>query len=182
MGEALEHFSDMDSDRYWDVDGMSQEALYHSFGVTDEKMSIIYQFVLGYNDYINRRHNYDSKVDLTMLEVHLLTMICDRENCTVTDLAAIWNRSVSATSQTVRQLIKKELVVRENSPENGRIFYLRPTEKGIQVSDAHKRYDVLDTIKTVKHLLKDLTMEEIQGLFKVLERYNAILHNGAENN
>lgn len=176
MGKALEHFSDISKNQYWDVDGMSREELYHSFGVTDERMNIIYQFVLGYNDYINRRHNYSSKVDLTMLEVHLLTMICDQENCTVTNLAAAWNRSVSATSQTVRQLIKKDLVVRKNSPENGRIFFLCPTPQGILVSDAHKRYDVLDTIKTIKHLLKDTTIEELQGFFKVLERYNTILH------
>lgn len=181
MGAALESLSDIRQDVYWDVDGMSTEELYRSFQVIDEKMTIIYKFVLGYNDYINRRHSYSSNVDLTMLEAHLLTMICDRENCTVTDLATAWNRSVSATSQTVRQLIKKELVLRENSPENGRIFFLRPTAKGRELSDAHKRYDVLDTIKTVKRLLEDLSMEDVEGLFSALDRYNAILHGGSQN-
>lgn len=180
MGAALENLSDINRDTFWDVDGMSAEELDRSFQVTDEKMTIIYKFVLGYNDYINRRHNYASDVDLTMLEAHLLTMICDQENCTVTDLATAWNRSISATSQTVRQLIKKELVLRENSLENGRIFYLRPTQKGKELSDTHKRYDVLDTIKTIKRLLKVLSMKDVEKLFTALDCYNAILHDGSQ--
>lgn len=172
---TFERFTDLDSKQYWDVDSMPGEELYHSFELLDKKMNIIYKFVLGYNDYMNTRHNYTSEETLTMLEAHLLTDICDHENCTVTSLASTWDRSVSATSQTVRRLMSKGLVVRENSRENGKVFYLKATEKGFRISDEHKRYDVLDTIKTVKRLLKSLSMEEIEVMFKAVGCYADLL-------
>lgn len=180
MTTKLEHFSELATRSRWDVAGMSQEELYRSFAELDEKMNIIYKFVLGYNDYINMRHNYTAEEALTMLEAHVLTNICDHPGTTVTELAGVWNRSVSATSQTVRRLMAKELVVRENAPDNGKVFYLKPTEKGVRVSDAHKRYDVEDTIKTIKTLLKESSLEEIETMFRTLGRYVELLHQGAK--
>lgn len=180
MATKLEHFSDLSMPEHWDVAEMSKEELYRSFSELDEKMNIIYKFVLGYNDYINTRHNYTAEEALTMLEAHVLTNICDHPGTTVTELAGIWNRSVSATSQTVRRLMAKELVVRENAPNNGKVFYLKPTEKGLHVSDQHKRYDVEDTIKTIKTLLRDSSLEEIETMFRTLNRYVELLHRGAE--
>ena len=179
MENEIKHFTDLNSSKYWDVEGMTQEELYRSFQVLDEKMNIIYQFVLGYNDYINMRHNYTSEVELTMLEAHLLTNICDHPGSTVTSLASAWGRSVSATSQTVRRLMAKDLVTRENAPDNGKVFYLHPTEKGLRASDQHKRYDVEDTIKTVKRLLKEMPFQEVETMFHSLERYVSLLQEGS---
>ena len=176
MTTDLQNFSDLSKNERWDVSGMTQEELYRSFAALDEKMNVIYKFVLGYNDYINMRHNYTAEVELTMLEAHVLTDICDHPGTTVTALAAKWNRSVSATSQTVRRLMAKDLVIRENAPDNGKVFYLRPTEKGLRASDQHKRYDVKDTIKTVKTLLHDLSFEEIETMYRAMEKYVSILH------
>lgn len=175
MKRRIDHFSELSEKGYWDVQGMDKEELYHSFDVINQQMNIIYQFVLGYNDYINMRHNYTAEEMLTMLEAHVLTDICDHENSTVTSLAENWGRTLSATSQTVRRLIEKELVVRENDPENRRVFYLRPTEKGLRVSDEHKRYDTEDTIKTVKRLLKELNFDEIETMFRALGKYVELL-------
>lgn len=180
MENEIKAFADLNSSKYWDVGGMTQEELCRSFQTLDEKMNIIYQFVLGYNDYINMRHNYTSEVELTMLEAHVLTDICDHPGSTVTSLAAKWDRSVSATSQTVRRLMAKGLVTRENAPDNGKVFYLHPTEKGLWASDQHKRYDVEDTVKTVKSLLHDLSFEEVETMFHSLERYVELLRKGAE--
>lgn len=178
MSRRLDDFAELKQDEHWDVSEMTREELYSSFQTINSKMKIIYQFVLGYNDYINMGHNYTSELSLTMLEVHLLTDICDNENSTVTSLAEAWGRSMSATSQTVRRLMNKGLVVRENAPGNGKMFYLKATPKGLEVSDEHKRYDVEDTIKTVKRLLETLDYEEIDTMFKALERYGALLKNG----
>lgn len=180
MTTKLEHFSDLAKKERWDVNAMSREELYRSYAELDEKMNTIYKFVLGYNDYINMRHNYTAEVDLTMLEAHILTNICDYPNSTVTSLAANWNRSVSATSQTVRRLMSKDLVVRENAPDNGKVFYLHATEKGLRVSDQHKRYDVEDTIKTVKTLLHGLSFDEVETMFSALDHYVTLLRDGEQ--
>lgn len=178
MAAALEHFSDLNQKKHWHVREMSQEELYRSFHTLNQNMNSVYKFVLEYNDYINTRHNYTSEASLTMLEAHILTDICDFEKSTVSSLAASWGRSVSATSQTVRRLMAKGLVTRENAPDNGKVFYLHPTEKGLRVSDEHKRYDTEDTIKTVKRLMKKLRFEEIEIMFKALDCYGELLREG----
>jgi len=181
MKRRLDHFSELKENEFWDVRSMDQEELYRSFDVVNRRMNIIYQFVLRYNDYINTRHNYTSEETLTMLEAHTLTDICDYPDSTVTSLSENWGRTLSATSQTVKRLIDKKLVVRENDPENRRIFYLRPTEKGILVSDEHKRYDTEDTVKTVKRLLRELSFEEIETMFKGLEKYVELMNEDGKN-
>ena len=175
MSAPLDNFSDLNSKDLWDVYSMSDEELYKSFDILNRKMMIIYKFVLRYNDYINMRQNYTSEEALTMLEAHLLTDVCDFENSTVTSLANAWGRSVSATSQTIRKLMQKGLVVRENSKTDRKIFYIKPTDKGIRVSDAHKRYDTLDTIKTIRSLMRTLSFDEINTMFKAVDRYFALL-------
>lgn len=161
---------------YIDIDKFSKDELYRLFAGLNREMTIIYHFVLAYMDYMNMGHDYQAEEDLTMLEAHLLTDICDIPNSTVTSLARSWCRSISATSQTIRKLITKGLVYRENSPEDAKVFYLRPTEKGLMASDAHKQYDSLDTIKTLKCLHHTLSYEEIETMFRGLKEYTALLH------
>lgn len=163
-----------------DVDALSTAELYDTFEVLNGQMQIVYDFVLAYMDYINERHNYSSEEELTMLEAHLLTEICDKPNMTVTSLARNWHRSTSATSQTIRKLINKELICRVNSKEDAKVFFLVPTEKGVRVSDAHKQYDTLDTIKTLKTLRHELSDEELDSFFKGLRVYCALLYKGKE--
>lgn len=161
---------------YIEIDCFTEEELNQLFQILNEKMQIIYDFVLGYMDYINERHNYSSDEKLTMLEAHLLTDICDAPNMTVTTLAHAWHRSTSATSQTIHKLIKKELIERVNSKEDAKVFFLKPTKKGLHISNAHKRYDSLDIIKTFKSLKHDLSPEELDTMFKGLEVYTKLLH------
>lgn len=173
---SLEELSSLlQSGVHIDVDALSEEDLNQSFDFLNQRMTIIYQFVLAYNEYLNTRHSYLPDYALTTLEAHLLTDICDYPDSTVTSLANAWNRSVSATSQTVGKLIKKDLVTRENSTKNAKIFYLRPTSKGIEISNAHKRYDVLDTIRTYKTLLHSLSTEELKAMHISLRAFTELL-------
>lgn len=159
-----------------DVDGMSIEDLDETFEFLNGQMMIIYDFILTYNEYFNRRHDYTGNEQLTSLEAHLLTDICDYPKSTVTSLATAWNRSVSATSQTIRKLIEKGLVTRKNSEKDKKIFHLYATKRGKEISDNHKRYDVLDIIKTVKTLKRNVTLDEIETSMKVLAEYTKLLH------
>lgn len=173
--------SELLRDGFVDVDAMSGDELDASFDAVNEQMRIIYLFVLKYNDYINTRQNYAKEEALTMLEAHLLTDVCDKPGSTVTSLATSWERSISATSQTIRKLIKKELITRENSKDDAKVFYLKPTPKGIAVSETHKRYDVLDVIKTLKSLLHTLKPNEIKVMFKALKSYSDLMKKNKAN-
>ena len=53
---------------------------------------------------------------------------------------------------------------------------LFPTEKGIRLSQAHKRYDAIEVSKTVDELLRaGCTPEELDMFFKVVTKYIEIL-------
>lgn len=175
MTEGNDAFWELMSREHIDVDTLSPEELNETFNFLNQQMLRVYHFVLSYNDYINTKHPYTEAKALTTLEAHLLTDICDYPDSTVTSLANAWNRSVSATSQTIRKLIQKDLVTRENSKSDAKVFHLRPTEKGLAASDAHKRYDALDTVKTIKCLRHTLTKTEIENMFKALEIYTGLL-------
>jgi len=173
--DTNEDFWELMSRERLDVDALSPEELNKTFDFLNKRMLAVYHFVLSYNDYINTRHPYTEEKALTTLEAHLLTDICDCPNSTATRLANAWNRSLSATSQTIRKLIQKGLITRENSKNDAKVFYLHPTEKGRSVSDAHKRYDTLDTIKTIKRLRRALSEHQINDMFKALEAYGSLL-------
>lgn len=164
----------VDSD-YIDIESLAQYEINDLYRVLDSKMQSVYDFVLAYNDYMNYKHDYDKEEKLTMMEVHILTDICDIENLTTTILAEKWNRSVSATSKTVQSLVQKELITRTNSSKNARIYYLKPTQKGKDVAFSHKKYDIIDTVKTIKKLKKHLSYEEIYIFFKALDVYTELM-------
>lgn len=175
MTTKFENFSDLSQLEDLDVDSLSETELDKVFNTLNDKMNIIYKLALGYNDYINNVHNYNSDINLTMLEIHTLTDICDCPNSTVTSLANAWGRSLSATSQTVRRLMNKGLVTRENAPDNGKVFYLSPTETGRRISVQHKRYDVETTIKTMRQFIKKMPVDEIETMFHGLSVFAEIL-------
>lgn len=170
-------FKEIVSQEFVDVTSMDAQALQEAYEITNSEMDKLYQFVNTYGDYMNDRHEYSSSADvqLTTLEAHLLADIVSMQDATVTALAKKNNRSTSATSQIVRKLIKKGAIIRENSTENATLFYLRPTDLGLSLDQDHKRYDVVDTVKTIKVLRRRCSAEEITGFFNVLEAYLDII-------
>ena len=113
-------------------------------------MEAMYDFVLAYSNYYSIRRDYGTGEKFTMIEIHILTEICDNSGITVTELAEKWCRTSSAISQTVKKLIKWGFVNRISNENNGKIFHLSITEKGKELALIHKRYDNLDIIKTKK--------------------------------
>lgn len=158
-----------------DVEQLTSHELDQMYNLLNLHMSHIHQFVLSYTEYMNLRHEYTDNLQLTMLESHLLTDICDIPNSTVTSLSAAWNRSMSATSQTVRKLMQKELIYRENSREDAKVFYLHPTELGRKISAEHKRHDTIDALQMLQHLRYEISAEEGETMLRVVRIYTDVL-------
>jgi len=173
----IKDFYDITSIKHIDIDKVTETELDSLYTTLDDRMNIIYKFVLSYNEYINSGHNYPGNVseNLSMMDIHILTDIVDHANMTVSSLARLWHRSASATSQTVRKLLKKELVYRENSKESAKVFFLHATDLGKACVKAHKQYDVIDTVKTIKTLNHEFSYEEIEIFFNILKRYTHII-------
>jgi len=162
----------------YDVASIDLEETNFLFGKMDSYASAIYKFVLIYTDYINTKRDYGTGEELSMMEAHVLTDIADNPSITVTELAKSWVRTTSAISQTVRKLINKDLVYRVNSKEDAKVFMLYPTERALEFSFAHKKYDILDIIKTNKRLMHKFTEDEINIFHNVLEEYTNLLKEG----
>lgn len=52
----------------------------------------------------------------------------------------------------------------------------------IYLSKAHKLYDTIDIAKTMEHLKKECTAEEIESFYKVLDVYNQVIRKDFEIN
>jgi len=133
-----------------------------------------YNFAIFYDRYINQQRDYGNGIMINMVEVHTLTMIADQPGITVNELAKQWRRTKGAVSQNVTKLDNKGLISRQRSEKDSRHVHLYVTEKGQQLSDLHKEYDVDDVIKTQNNLLKKCTEEELAAFYKVLEIYNEL--------
>ncbi|MBE5967275.1 MAG: MarR family transcriptional regulator [Lachnospiraceae bacterium] len=153
-----------------------------TFRTLNERHNNIYQFVMRYNDYIVSTHDYGIGILLNMIEAHTLTYIEENPGITITELAAYWNKTKGALSQTVSQLCKKGLVTKEKKEGNAKNVLLYATETGIELSKAHKLYDTLDITKTMGELKKECSPDEIDAFYKVISVYNKIIQKDFEIN
>lgn len=159
----------------WVSGDESQKEVDRKYQELSKLLDPMYDFVLAFSNYYNTRRNYGLGPDLTMIEVHILTQIADNPGITVTELANNWNRTTSAISQTVRKLMKQDLVYRENSKVNGKIFHLYTSQAGNDLALSHKKYDNVDNLKTRKKLLETFTVEELVSFDNICKAYTDLL-------
>lgn len=153
-----------------------------TFHTLNERHNSIYQFVLRYNDYIMSTHDYGLGIPLTMIDAHTLTYIEEHPGVTVTELAAYWNKTKGALSQTVSRLCRIGLVTKEKREGNDKNLLLYVTELGLNLSKAHKLYDTVDIAKTMGELQKECNADEIDAFYKVISVYNKVIQRDFEIN
>jgi len=147
-------------------------AKYHEL---DTKASIIYKFVMNYNDYIKTARDYGTGEIINMVEVHTLTVIEENPGITVTEVALEWNRTKGAVSQIITKLEKRSLIVRKKEAGNAKNVHLYVTDQGKLLSKAHKDYDIKVLTQADKTLRKSFTTEEIDIFYKVMKNYTDLL-------
>lgn len=154
----------------------SVEEIEKNFKFLNDRFSILYDFILTYANFINKRKAYaPEEENLTMLEAHILLDIVEHPNITVTELATKWKKTPSAISQTLKKLIAKNYVNREISSVNAKFFLLTPTEKGEKFTICHKHYDSIDIVKTIKTLSKDFSPQEIATFYDVMKKFTELV-------
>lgn len=166
----------------WIDENESEESINQRYKKIDDFNQKIYGFVYTFYDYFKVRRNYGNNHKFTMTEAHVLTDINDHAGITVSELADKGGKTISALSQTVRKLIKRGYVERINDKEDAKVFFLFPTERGKEFALLHKRYDVIDTIKVIKRLLRKYSLEEVVTFFEVLEEYKDLLIESMDKN
>ena len=141
------------------------ERIYRLF---EERNDLLYRFYVKYDSYIKKNRKYALEINVSMIEVHILTLIQDKPGITVSEIAEVWGRTRGAASQHVSNLEKNGLIYREKDQNNQKIYHLYATEKGSRVSVEHKLFDVNAYLQLQKILLASCTEEELDACYKVL--------------
>jgi len=135
----------------------------------------LYHFINCYDEYMNRPRDYDGSGEyMSMVEIHILTLIADQPGITVSQLAKDWGTTKGAISQTIKKLENKELIYRQKKEGNAKTIHIHATEKGERLSTAHKMYDNADITQTQYDLLKTCTSDELNTFYKVVHEYSKL--------
>lgn len=103
---------------------------------------------------------------LYQAEVHMLEQIGLCPGIGASQLAKIFNKTVSACSQIIRKLLQKELITQQSAPENARVRELRLTEAGKAVYEDHYRLENRYINRDINEF-KDISIQEIEHFLKV---------------
>lgn len=104
--------------------------------------------------------------DITLRQIGYLKAIDEHGEVTFSRLAKITRNSKPTITEMVNKFVKMECVYREKSPEDGRIYYIRLTEKGQMIARAEGNA----LLKVIEKMANSLDEKEMDMLIKILEK------------
>ena len=139
------------------------------FKEAQDAMELLYDFVMESYENYSQPRDYGNGVMMPMVEIHTLSLIAANPGIVVTDVAKMWNRTLSAASQNVNKLVKKGLVTKTKEPGNNKAVHLYPTEEGNLLAKKHQEYDKKVIEGNVRTLLENHSIEELRTVIRVLK-------------
>ena len=104
--------------------------------------------------------------DITVKQVGYLKAIDKHGEVTFSSLAKITRNSKPTITETINKFVKMECVYREKCPQDGRIFYIRLTEKGQRIARAEESA----LLRVIEKMADSLDEKEIETLIRILEK------------
>ena len=104
--------------------------------------------------------------DITVKQVGYLRAIDGCEEVTFSRLAKITNNSKPTITEMINKFVKMECVCRERCNNDGRVVYIRLTEKGQMIARAEENA----LMKVIEMMAESLNENEIDTLVKILEK------------
>ena len=104
--------------------------------------------------------------DITVKQVGYLKAIDECGEVTFSRLAKITNNSKPTITEMINKFVKIECVYRERCSNDGRVVYIRLTEKGQMVARAEENA----LMKVIEKMADSLDENEIDALVKILEK------------
>jgi DNA-binding MarR family transcriptional regulator len=102
--------------------------------------------------------------DITIKQIGYLKAIDECGEATFSKLAKVTKNSKPTITEMVNKFVKMECVYREKSQDDGRIFYIRLTEKGKMI--AHSEESAL--LQVIEKITNSLDENEMDMLIKIL--------------
>jgi len=103
--------------------------------------------------------------DMTVRQIAYLKAIDEHREVTFSRLAEITKNSKPTITEMVNRFVKMECVYRQKSSDDGRILYIRLTEKGQKVAKA-EHYALRRVIERMADLLDENEMDLLIGILK----------------
>lgn len=102
--------------------------------------------------------------DITLKQIRYLKTIDECGEVTFSRLAKITSNSKPTITEMINKFVKMECVCREKSQDDGRIFYIRLTEKGQMI--AHAERNAL--LQVIERMANSLDEKELDMLIEIL--------------
>jgi DNA-binding MarR family transcriptional regulator len=104
--------------------------------------------------------------DITVKQVRYLKAIDAQGDVTFTRLAEITCNSKPTITEMINRFESMECVYRERSPEDGRVLYIRLTERGRMIARAEEKA----LIRLIERMKGSLDENELEILVKLLAK------------
>ncbi|WP_440948660.1 MarR family winged helix-turn-helix transcriptional regulator [Methanosarcina sp. T3] len=104
--------------------------------------------------------------EITIKQIGYLKIIDEHGDVTFSRLAKITRNSKPTITEMVNKFVKMDCVYKEKSSEDGRIFYIRLTEKGRRIARAEENA----LLKVIEKMAGSLDEKEIDALINLLEK------------
>jgi DNA-binding MarR family transcriptional regulator len=104
--------------------------------------------------------------EITIKQIGYLKAIDEHGEVTFGRLAQITNNSKPTVTEMINKFVKMKCVYREKSSHDGRVVYIRLTEKGQMVARAEEKA----LMRVIDKMVDILDQEEIDMLIKILQK------------
>lgn len=104
--------------------------------------------------------------DLTVKQIAYLKAIDEQGDVTFSRLAEITNNSKPTITEMVNRFVRMECVYREPCRDDGRILYIRLTEKGRKIAQA----DQAAIRRVIGRMIDSLDEHELDLLIRILQK------------
>ncbi len=104
--------------------------------------------------------------DITLKQIGYLKAIDECGEVTFSRLAKITSNSKPTITEMINKFVKMECVYREKSQDDGRIFYIRLTEKGQTIARADRNA----LLQVIEKIVNSLDEKELDTLIEILAK------------
>ena len=104
--------------------------------------------------------------DITVKQIAYLKAINEHHDVTFSRLAEITRNSKPTITEMINRFVRMECAYRQKSPDDGRIVYIRLTEKGRMMANAEQ--NALN--RMVEKMVRSLDEKEVDLLIEILKK------------
>jgi DNA-binding MarR family transcriptional regulator len=104
--------------------------------------------------------------DMTVKQIAYLKVIDEQGEVTFSRLAEITRNSKPTITETINRFVRMECVYREHCPDDGRILYIRLTEKGQKIAQAEQAA----LRRVIERMMDSLDGHEQELLIEILQK------------